>query len=266
MIVRRVFLTLTSLKDPTKHREYNAWHQLDYLRESPAFRCAVGRPMGGITGRACLADRRRAKPRSSARRHAQVARPGSRGRERLDRPQSTRVVVEPSPHTARSSWHDRPAPCPGLSVIRPPPTGSTTMSTARSLTRPRTAASQPPLSTARCAPASVLAADDVIEHTIFGAVSPAGPYRSPTDQPPTAPGDPRPAQVCEQVLLGDPALADAIAGLHVDFDNRGGACDRLDGRRGLTLRKLYPALLDIDVVRAQANNLAKLNNMVNYRF
>lgn len=61
-------------------------------------------------------------------------------------------------------------------------------------------------------------------------------------------------------------LADAIAGLHVDFDNRGGACDRLDGRRGLTLRKLYPALLDIDVVRAQANNLAKLNNMVNYRF
>ncbi|MFC0529077.1 hypothetical protein [Phytohabitans kaempferiae] len=36
MIACRCFLTLTRLDDPARHREYNAWHQLDHLPENLA--------------------------------------------------------------------------------------------------------------------------------------------------------------------------------------------------------------------------------------
>jgi hypothetical protein len=36
MIAARAFLTLTKLDDPTRHAEYNEWHQLDHLPENLA--------------------------------------------------------------------------------------------------------------------------------------------------------------------------------------------------------------------------------------
>ena len=36
MIAGRAFLTLTTLDDPARHAEYNAWHQLDHLPENLA--------------------------------------------------------------------------------------------------------------------------------------------------------------------------------------------------------------------------------------